>query len=57
MVVNLRIDNGGRMFLEVATCAMGGECGKEVMARSVQGVLSRQADVAMGGRLWWYCMD
>ena len=37
MVVQLRRDDGGRMFLEAATCAMGGECGKEVLGQVCPG--------------------
>jgi hypothetical protein len=41
MVVKLYSDDGGRMCLVGAMCAMGGECGKEVLVQSVRGVGGR----------------
>jgi hypothetical protein len=34
---------------------MGGECGKKYWVRSFWEVVGGQADVAMCGRMWWYC--
>jgi hypothetical protein len=55
MVVKLSSDDGSRMVFEGATCAMGGECGKEVMSQICLGCVEGQADEAMCGRMWWYC--
>jgi hypothetical protein len=55
VVVKLRSDNIGRMFLEVATCAVGGECGKELMRQVCLGGGGWAGRyLAMCWRMWWY---
>ncbi len=37
MAVDLRSDNGHRMCFKADVCAMGGECGKEVLGEICSG--------------------
>ncbi len=55
IVVKLCSNDGCRMFFRQPQALWGESVVMKYWARSVWGVMGGQADVAMCGRMWWYC--